>query len=200
MAILNGMYIFVSEEQIVNSVQVPEHPVEKGLDITDYVHPNSIQLSLTGEIVGEGVNDIIDSIKKAQQQGDFVVYCGVSIMENAIISDFNIVHTNEISGGCSFTMTIREIRIAGSSYDASTSIAIGSTKSAGRQQVQSGEKQVRYHTVKSGESRWSISELYKSHGCTIAYLTTNNNNTSCLKQIGNWYTLKIGAKMMIGEW
>lgn len=200
MPLLNGMYIFVSEEQIANGVQVPEHPVEKGLNLTDYVRPNAMQLTLTGEIVGDNATDTVEKIKKIQRAGAFVDYSGCNLVENAIISDFSTGNTNEIAGGYSFSMTIREIRIAGSPYNASDNLQLNPTGTAGVQQVQSEGKQERYHTVKAGESRWSISEQYKSNGCTIDFLTQNNNNSDCLKQVGNWYTLKVGAKVKIGNW
>lgn len=198
MALMNGMYLFVTEEQISHGVQVPEHPVEEGLDLTDFVRPNSMQVSLTGEIVGEDAVNTIEKIKEIQRKGAYVDYSGRNLIVNAIIVDFSTGHTNEISGGCTFSMTVREIRVAGSPYTAPSDTA--STKNAGSQQVKGQGKQARYHTVKSGESRWSISEKYKSNGCTIAYLTANNNNKSCLKQVDNWYTLKIGAKVKIGDW
>lgn len=198
MAKINGIYIFVIDEQVNYGVQIPEHAVEEGLSLTDYIRPNSKELSINGEIVGKSAMEVRTKIRKMQNSGTLVKYVGRTSLSRAVINSFGIVYTNEISGGCTFTMTLKEIRIANSPYKAPKKTK--ATTKAGVQQVQTGEKKTRYHTVKKGESRYSISEKYKSHGCTIDYLTKNNNNTSCLNQVGNWTSLKVGAKMKVGVW
>lgn len=51
MALLNGIYIHVTSEELDDDVQASEHSVETGADITDHIKPQAIQLSLEGELV-----------------------------------------------------------------------------------------------------------------------------------------------------
>lgn len=51
MALLNGIYIHVTSEELDDDVQASEHSVETGADITDHIKPQAVQLSLEGELV-----------------------------------------------------------------------------------------------------------------------------------------------------
>lgn len=51
MALLNGMYIHVIDEDFERSVEKSTHSVENGIDITDSVKKNPKELSLSGRIV-----------------------------------------------------------------------------------------------------------------------------------------------------
>lgn len=51
MALINGIYIHVTDEKVSRSVDASTHSVESGSDITDHIKPQPTVLSLSGEIV-----------------------------------------------------------------------------------------------------------------------------------------------------
>lgn len=51
MALINGMYIHVTDEDISREISKSSHSVEQGIDVTDTVKPQSKSLSLQGKIV-----------------------------------------------------------------------------------------------------------------------------------------------------
>ena len=163
MAILNNMYIFVETEDVTRGVEISQHPVEEGLDLTDNVKRQPITLSLSGEIVGENAAQILSDIADLHQKGKFVSYAGRNIISNALITSFNSGHPNTIFGGCSFDMEITEIRIANSSYDETIESSI---IKGGTQQVQDNSKgeEPRYYTVKKGDCLWNIAKSYYGSG------------------------------------
>lgn len=198
MALLNGLYIFVEDEDVDREYEGTEHPVETGIDITDHIRPQAKVLNLKGEIVGKDAANTLSQIMALAEKGSLISYVGRNTFANCQIRSFKTGHPNTIWGGCSFDMTIKEVRIAQKAVvkDPKT----GAKKKSGLQQTESGGKKKRYYTVKKGDCRWSIAEAYKSHGVTIESLTRDNNNSSCLNEVGNWYSLKVGAKVYLGEW
>ena len=109
MALINNQYIHVTEEQVSRGVQVTEHAVEKGFPITDNVKPEAITLSLTGVIVkvdNTPAKTIVSSLESYHQKGKYVKYVGRNSMSNALITSFDTGYTNQIAGGCTFSMTI----------------------------------------------------------------------------------------------
>lgn len=51
MAIINGIYVFVEDEELTHDAESTSHPVETGIDVTDHVKVNPIVLNLSGKIV-----------------------------------------------------------------------------------------------------------------------------------------------------
>lgn len=211
MALINGIYVFVETEDLKRGIDTVTHPVEKGIDITDHVRRNPVSLSLTGEIVGENAADILSQLTKAHQTGVLITYVGRNHIKNAQIVSFDTGHPNTIWGGCSFSMEIKEVRIAKSAYtEQNTDTLTKDTTSAGRQQTQSGsssasgggsskpdsESNKVYHTVKSGETAWYLGEkAYKSQGSSMSFIMTNNPNATKVK--GDWTTLQVGTKLHV---
>ena len=52
--------------------------------------------------------------------------------------------------------------------------------------------------LKKGECASTIAKKYKSIGCTLSFIMKNNNNTKVLSKKGDWRTMKIGAKVLVG--
>ena len=140
MAMINGIKVFALSENVSRSADVTTHPVENGADITDHVRKEAAEISVSGEIVGKDAQQILSQINALYAEGKFVTYTGRNILKNAVIVSFNTGHTNKVSGGCTFDMTLREVFVAGRTTGRSTtnggnSISTASTSNAGQQQV-----------------------------------------------------------------
>lgn len=162
MALINNLYVCVTDESVDRSVEVTEHPVESGLPLTDNVKRNAIKLSISGYIVDYGktkANTISDKLYSYSKNGQYVKYVGRYKMSNALITSFNSTYTNKVNGGCEFSMEIQEIRIAKSAYTAK--------KTTSQKQVtkkKTTTKSKRYYVVKKGDCLWNIAKKYYGDG------------------------------------
>lgn len=196
MAYINNYYVFVETESVSRGVEVSSHPVEKGMDITDNVKRSPVSISIDGEIVGVNAPAVLSSLTGLHQSGQLVKYSGRNILRNAIIESFDTGHPNTITGGCSFSMTIREIRVANSAYVApattdSTAVVTKKPTQNGTQQVQSNTDK-KYHIVKSGDTLWAISKAYYGDGSQFQKIFQANTDT-----IKNPNVLTVGQKLLI---
>lgn len=120
MAFINNIYVFVESEDIDRSTDVPQHPVEKGLPLTDNARNNPKELRISGKIVDYGnktAGNIIAEIEKLRTSGSLINYKGRNVAGNFIIKSFPTTHTKDNWGGADFTMDLVEVRIAKSAYD-----------------------------------------------------------------------------------
>lgn len=175
MALLNNYYIFVKDEDVNRGVSISEHPVEKGLDITDNVKRNPKVISISGEIVGKDAKKTLEKIEALHFNGKYVKYIGCNILNNALISDFSTSNTNEIYGGYAFTMEIKEVRIA------KTPLVVKKTTSSKKksttQQVKTKKKTTtRKYTVKKGDTLWAIAKKYYGSGAKYPKIVAANKN------------------------
>lgn len=193
MALINGYYVFVETEDISRSMSVSEHPVEKGLPLTDNVRFEPYTISLKGEIVGKQYNSIKDKIKSLMENGKLVSYSGVNHDTNLLITKFNTTASSKIKGGYAFDMELRKIRVANSPYKAPTTKSPGKkTTSAGTQQVKAQEKPKRYYTVKKGDCLWNIAKSYYGSGAKYTKIVNANKN-----RIKNPSIIQAGWKLEI---
>ena len=198
MSYLNGYYIFVENEKVSRDVDVSSHPVEKGLDLTDNIKRLPITISLSGLIVDyKNSNGATVTAKTVYQnlinlnaKGLYVKYEGVNSISNAIIEKLETENTNAVNGGYSFSMDIKEIRIANSAYVAPK---VQSTKKSGTQQVKSNaNSNARYYVVKRGDCLWKIAKKYYGNGAL--YTKIYNANRDKIKNPNLIYT---GQKFII---
>lgn len=120
MATINNIYIFVEDENLNRSSSVPQHPVEKGLSITDNVREELKTLSISGKIVSAGnltAAAIISKIDALRTSGSLIKYSGRNVLGNFLIQSFNTTHPNTVWGGAEFSMELIETRIAKSAYN-----------------------------------------------------------------------------------
>lgn len=124
MALLNGLYINVVDENMEDDVEVTSHPVEQGADIADHVNVRGDSLSLSGNIVNTesmAAHEILNQIQSWKKNKTLVRYEGRNWGENYIIASCATSHPNTVKGGCTFTMKLTRIRIARNSYVADES-------------------------------------------------------------------------------
>ena len=191
MATINGISVFVLTEKVSRSTESTSHPVEQGIDITDHTKRSPVTVSLTGEIVGENAPAVLKNLTELARKGNLITYIGRNIFSNMQIQSFNTDHPYTIAGGCSFDMTLKEIRTANSSYSASAN------KNAGTQQIQSDKESGTkvYHTVKKGETAWYLGEkVYKSQGSSVGFIMSNNKDKV---PNGDWTKLQVGTVLHV---
>lgn len=119
MAILNGLYIHVTQESMEREVSATSHPVEEGVPTTDTVNAKALSINLSGKIVDYGnvkASKVLSQLKTWHANGDLVTYSGRNIASSLQIRTFQTSHPNTNSGGADFSMTLKQVRIAKSAY------------------------------------------------------------------------------------
>ena len=119
MAIINGLYVHVTDESLTRDVVATSHPVESGIPLTDTVRASALSISLGGLIVDYGdkkAADVIAQIKKWQETGSLIEYRGSSVASSMQIRGFETNFANTVNGGAEFSMELVQVRIAKSSY------------------------------------------------------------------------------------
>lgn len=119
MAVINGLYIHVTDESLTRDVDATSHPVESGIPLTDTVRSQATAISLSGKIVDYGTTkaaEVISKLKKWQASGDLLEYRGRNVASSMQIRSLETSHPNTIHGGADFSMELVQVRIAKSSY------------------------------------------------------------------------------------
>lgn len=204
MAIINGIYVFVSDESLSHDVEITSHPVETGIDVADHLKRVPIQLSISGKIVdygGRKASDILADLKLLQTSGSIITYTGRNAVSNVQIQSFSTTHPYTNAGGCDFSMTLKEVRFANPAYDPSKN----NINNAGTQQIEKGENENVYHTVKKGDCVWAlvITGPYKSLEPRYSKPMDKCNwvmdkNPNAFSRKGDFRTLQIGEKILVG--
>lgn len=100
-------------------------------------------------------------------------YTGINILSSALLTKFTTTHTGSVRGGCTFSAELKEIRIASSPYSAGSG-------SSSDQQVEEASAQgtsaVKTHTVKHGDTLWSIAKSYYGSGASYPKIFDANRN------------------------
>lgn len=195
MAYINQYYLFVDGdgESTNRSVSISEHPVEEGMVITDNVKRDPLEIHISGKIIGADAETIKTNLEALQKSGSYVRYIGKEILSNAVILSFHTSRDIELDGGMKFDMTIREIRVAQSAY---RDAAAGKTVKSGTQQIVRNNSEV-YHTVKSGDTLYSLSLMY--YGSDIGYVRLYEQNQETIEAAAReaGYTSSDGGHILI---
>ncbi|RUL56459.1 LysM peptidoglycan-binding domain-containing protein [Lysinibacillus antri] len=191
-ALLNGINIFVENEDANFDVDIPTHKVEKGIDLSDHVERQPVVVKLSGKLVRptpEQVESLIQKLLKIENEGKTVTYEGRRIYQNMLMSGLNIKANSKIMNGYNFSCTLTEVRIAQSSYvPPEVKAVIAKTAEAGRKQTENKKSiNVSTHTVKKGDT---YSSLSKKYGVSVATLQKLNGYDS--------RKIPIGVKLKLG--
>ena len=206
MSFINGLYIFAENEEHNADVEVSQHPVEKGIPITDTVKTGAEEVSFSGSIVDYTAGNkeykadtILSQIEAIKKAGTLVTYNGRRAFTSMQITGFSTNVDNSISGGYNYNMTLQKCRIVSNAY----------TKDGGKQQVEKGENTDVYYTVKKGDCVAALvaepNAPYKNlkrEGAKSGYWGACNwvmeKNPSAFSKKGDFRTLQIGKKLLLG--
>lgn len=195
MANINGIRVFVKDEQFSHSAEVTKHKVEKGLPLTDNVQRNASTITIKGEIVGSNASNDINTFRGYMEDAVLIYYVGRNYtLGNYVITNFETSHPNTIWGGCSFSLTMQEVRFAKSSYlrkeTASTAkvtnaskaqLADVTTTATTNQSVKStsdtGTKAVTKTSGNSNTARSTVVAPYIKKGYKCVYYTAKKGDT-----------------------
>ena len=219
MALINGLYIHVTDEKINKDTDVSSHSVESGIDVTDTVKPKQIEISLSGKIVDmpedEGVSafTVLQKLRQFQNTGALVDYSGRNAMSGYQITSLSTSHGGDIAGGASFDMTLKEFRAAANSYapaieeseDLSDAVTDG-----GNQSVEVGSSDEVWYTTQDGDTVWALvaapNAIYKSlardgqeGGEEGACNWVMKNNPHAFSRYGDFRTMQNGVKILLGR-
>ena len=139
MATINGMYILAESEDPTYEVDVTDQPVEDGIAISDHVQRKPRAMSITGYIVGSDAAQIRQNLISLSDSGQSVQFMGRNLFTGVIVS-FSSKHDYKIANGFSFSLSLKEIRIAKSSYVETLPVPI---KAAAAPVISSGRKQTK---------------------------------------------------------
>ena len=93
MALINGLYIHVTDEKINKDTDVSSHSVESGINVTDTVKPKQIEISLSGKIVdvpgenGTSAFTVLQQLRQFQNTGALVDYSGRNAMSPMALAE-----------------------------------------------------------------------------------------------------------------
>lgn len=216
MAQINDLYVHVTDEEITRDMEVSSHSVEQGIEITDTIRRKSVGISIKGTIVTYLYNgawvkasEVIEKLTDLKNKGKLITYNGRNVIKNLQIESFNTSHPNTVWGGAEFDMELKERRFAKNAY-VEPKIDDSSVANGGQQQVEKGENEKIYYTVKKGDTIWGLltddykNLIYLDDGEPVNY----NINEKCdwvmhfnphaFSKKGDFRTLKVGEKILLG--
>lgn len=161
MAFINGLYIFVEQEDYTGDMEVSQHSVEKDIPTTDTVMQKARELSLTGAFVDYEVGGktikaatVLAQVEALKNAGALITFNGRRQETSMQIVSFSTGHNNSIMGGATFEMTLQQCRIVSNAYVAPK--VSNTVKDGGTQQVNKGENEKVYYTTKAGDTIWNL--------------------------------------------
>lgn len=173
------------------------------------VQGNSKFTTIINKQVTKKASLTIETLKKWKNTGELLTYEGRNIGSSMQIASFSTDHTNKVWGGATFSMTLKECRIAKSAY-----VPVKENKSGGTQQVNKGENKEVYYTVKEGDCVAALvaepnapyknleREGVKKSANSSTYWRSCNwvmeKNPQAFSRKGDFKTLQIGKKILLG--
>ncbi len=94
--------------------EVTTHAVEASIDIADHVRPNADEYSIQGVLVGTDAPDKLAKLLQFRKEGLILDYIGRNGIYGVVIKGISTEHHVRIRNGLYFTMTLVQVRTAGS--------------------------------------------------------------------------------------
>ena len=185
MATLNTIQMHVETESPSYKVDIPTHPVENGIDVSDHVKRQAVAFSIDGIITGDDHQDREKRIVDAMNRGAILYYNGVKKMANVLIESFTPDYSKDIRNGFAFSMNLVEVRIVRSKTV--TVVAAKPVSNAGRKQVAKAPANEKWVTIKKGDT---LSAYAKAYGTSVAALKKLNPTIIPTKMV-------IGSKVRV---
>lgn len=112
MPYLGGVLIdVITSESLGETSKTTDHALEDGEQITDHVENDPITLDLTGIIIDPSDEKLL-KLREFRQKGELLFYNYRSRLETVLITSFSSKRDKNIKDGYSFTMTLKQIRMA----------------------------------------------------------------------------------------
>lgn len=181
---LGSVKLTIKAETLNTSVSATVHPVEKGSPITDHIQQNVQTLDIQGVVVGKDYRTRLTKLRDYMRAGKVLKYVGRTNASNVIILDISDSRNTEIKNGSEISIKLQYVRFAENSWKKKKKKPVsnsGKKKPVTNKPTNSTKK---YHTVKKGESYWTIGRKY---GVSTAQLQKMNKWTA--------KNLPIGAKV-----
>ncbi|MNC36221.1 hypothetical protein D3C75_847320 [compost metagenome] len=186
MAKLDGKYITVETEAPDYPVTVTEQPVEKGVNLVDHVQAGAWTMSLSGLIVGPDADKTRAYIVAAKDKGKVVRYIGRNRF-TGVITAFSTSHDYTVANGMTFSMDLREVRVATSSYVATLPAPVKAQAAA---VANKGTQQPKNKSKSKGKGKGGKKKTAstKSNKATSASSVINKPTRAPIKPGNKWGT------------
>lgn len=143
MATINGRYILVESEDPSYAVDITDQPVEDDISLSDHVQRKPVSMNLSGYIVGEDAAQVRQYLIDTMNTGILVEFLGRNQFIG-LIESLSTKHDYKTANGFSFSMSLKEVRVAKASYVETLPAPIRAQAapviSAGRKQTKSKSK------------------------------------------------------------
>ena len=103
----------VREENIINSNQATDHPIEDEAGITDNIEIEPTRITVEFTVVGEDAGDIeeqLEQVSKVRETFDFFGVRRIEPYENMVIENFSTSQEVEVSNGFRGSLDLKQVR------------------------------------------------------------------------------------------
>ena len=170
MALVDNMYLFVTDESISYTMNVTTNPTEQGIDLTDHAEREPIEMSVTGMLLDSEKSSAYEQYTKLrnwQLACKQVKFVGRNVF-TGVITDISKSNDYTVGNGAKVSLTLKEIRIANTPYQTSNKQYIV------QKQVVLNSYAVKIeHIVRKGEN---LTLIAKKYGITVNDILKLNPN------------------------
>lgn len=101
----------VIKEDVDNSAETTDKPVEKGQDISDHYKVKPVRIDLSGMIVNDS-EEKYEILKGYMKEAKLLTYIGEVIHKNVVIIALTRKNSSEVKDGFYYEVALKEVRIA----------------------------------------------------------------------------------------
>jgi len=102
----------VTSEDVVNSNETSDFPVEDKTVITENTQANPVEISIGGMCKGEDAFETLKLLRKYTDTGEIINYSGRNTLSNCIIQSLSTNHGADIKSGFKFNIGIKQVFVA----------------------------------------------------------------------------------------